>query len=390
MRLLRVLSLVFIIPYTLVKFISLTRLKVGLISIVSGPLVISLRIIVILFLALSLKHVITENKSDILLILILLHLVAFMSDELIVLLLISDFMLCWLCLRFRLYHRTFRSLVSNVYLIFYVLIPSVPLLVFALIDQSKIHDLSLRKSSLLWFLLLLAGLAKLPVFRSHYWLPKAHVQATTFISMLLAGLSLKVGLVLVTVVTQRIEPDTSRCILVLLLIFGISTACYIRVCSVDFKVFLAYCSVGHITIAAVALSIVDSIRIKGAWLIGIRHCLSSPLLFSIVGLSQSITRNRTNLPISRVKTNAVTIILLVALLVDLPFPPVFPFFRELICLGTSYIYIRLPSSVLVLGLIMLLRRYEAIYQSLRRWVTPTSVASVLGVLFTLIARIFIL
>ncbi len=94
MRLLRVLSLVFIIPYTLVKFISLTRLKVGLISIVSGPLVISLRIIVILFLALSLKHVITENKSDILLILILLHLVAFMSDELIILLLISDFMLC--------------------------------------------------------------------------------------------------------------------------------------------------------------------------------------------------------------------------------------------------------------------------------------------------------
>ncbi len=184
--------------------------------------------------------------------------------------------------------------------------------------------------------------------------------------MLLAGLSLKVGLVLVTVVTQRIEPDTSRCILVLLLMFGISTACYIRVCSVDFKVFLAYCSVGHITIAAVALSIVDSIRIKGAWLIGIRHCLSSPLLFSVVGLSQSITGNRTNLPISRVKTNAVTIILLVALLVDLPFPPVFPFFRELICLRTSYIYIRLPSSVLVLGLIMLLRRYEAIYQSLRR------------------------
>ena len=357
---------------------------------VSGPLVISLRIMVIFFLALSLKHVITENKSDILLILILIHLVAFITDELIILLLVSDFMLCWLCLGFRLYHGTFRSLVSNVYLIFYVLIPSVPLLVYALIEQSKIYELHIGNSSLLWFLLLLAGLAKLPVFGSHYWLPKAHVQATTFISILLAGLSLKVRLVLVSTVTQILEPSVSRGILVVLLMFRITAACYVGVCSVDFKVFLAYCSVGHITMAAVALSIVDTIRLKGAWLIRIGHCLSSPLLFSIVRLSQYITRNRTNLPTSGVKTTAVTVTLLAALLVDLPFPPVFPFFRELMCLSTSYIYIRLPSLVLVLGLIMLLRRYEAMYQTLRRWVTSSSIASVLGVLVTLVSGIFIL
>lgn len=390
MRLIRFLTLVFVIPYTLTKFISVVGINIGLINMASRPLVMSLRVMVALFLALSLKQVMTENKSDILVLLIFLHLVAFMSDELIVLLLISDFMLCWLCLRFGLYHRTFRSLVSNVYLIFYVLIPSVPLLVYALIDQSKLYQLPLGKSSLLWVLLLMAGLAKLPVFRSHYWLPKAHVQATTFVSMLLAGLSLKVGLILVSSVTQTLDPSASRGVLVLVLIFGMSTACYIRVCSVDFKVFLAYCSVGHMTMAAVALSIVDVIRMKGAWLIRIRHCLSSPLLFSIVGLSQSMTRNRTNLPSSGVKTSAAVVLLLVALLVDLPFPPVFPFFGELICLMTSYIYVRLPSAVLVLRLMILLRRYEAIYQSLRRWVTSSSVASVLRVLITLASGIFIL
>jgi len=367
MILLRISTLIVFIPFLLVKFFGTTRLNIRLINKISRPLVASLMVIVTLFLAISLKHVITENKPDILLILIILHLGAFMCSEIIVLLLISDFILCWLCLRFRLYHGTFGSLVSNVYLIFYVLIPSVPLLVFALIDQSKIYELTLGKSTLLWFLLLLAGLAKLPVFRSHYWLPKAHVQATTFISILLARLSLKVRLVLVSAVTQLIEPCISRTALAILLMFGISTACYVRVCSVDFKVFLAYCSVGHMTIAAVALSIVDIIRIKRAWLIRIRHCLSSPLLFSIVGLSQSITGNRTNLPISRAKANVVTITLLIALLIDLPFPPVFPFFRELICLTTSYIYVRLPSFVLVLRLIILLRRYEALYQSLRQW-----------------------
>lgn len=149
MRLIRFLTLVFVIPYTLTKFISVVGINIGLINMVSRPLVMSLRFMVALFLALSLKQVMTENKSDILVLLIFLHLVAFMSDELIVLLLISDFMLCWLCLRFGLYHRTFRSLVSNVYLIFYVLIPSVPLLVYALIDQSKLYQLPLGKSSLL-------------------------------------------------------------------------------------------------------------------------------------------------------------------------------------------------------------------------------------------------
>lgn len=82
--------------------------------------------------------------------------------------------------------------------------------------------------------------------------------------MLLAGLSLKVGLILVSSVTQTLDPSASRGVLVLVLIFGMSTACYIGVCSVDFKVFLAYCSVGHMTMAAVALSIVDVIRMKGA------------------------------------------------------------------------------------------------------------------------------
>lgn len=94
MRLIRFLTLVFVIPYTLTKFISVVGINIGLINMVSRPLVMSLRVMVALFLALSLKQVMTENKSDILVLLIFLHLVAFMSDELIVLLLISDFMLC--------------------------------------------------------------------------------------------------------------------------------------------------------------------------------------------------------------------------------------------------------------------------------------------------------
>jgi NADH:ubiquinone oxidoreductase subunit 4 (subunit M) len=42
-------------------------------------------------------------------------------------------------------------------------------------------------------LLVLGFLVKLPLFLVHYWLPKAHVEAPTIGSILLAGLLLKLG-----------------------------------------------------------------------------------------------------------------------------------------------------------------------------------------------------
>merc|ERR1719219_3236079 len=42
-------------------------------------------------------------------------------------------------------------------------------------------------------LLLLPFLVKLPIYGAHYWLPKAHVEAPTSGSIILAGILLKLG-----------------------------------------------------------------------------------------------------------------------------------------------------------------------------------------------------
>ena len=46
----------------------------------------------------------------------------------------------------------------------------------------------------LWFLILLGILVKVPVFLVHGWLPKAHVEAPLSGSMMLAGVLLKLGI----------------------------------------------------------------------------------------------------------------------------------------------------------------------------------------------------
>jgi len=46
---------------------------------------------------------------------------------------------------------------------------------------------------ILYFSLIVAFLVKMPMFLVHLWLPKAHVEAPTVGSMILAGITLKLG-----------------------------------------------------------------------------------------------------------------------------------------------------------------------------------------------------
>lgn len=85
---------------------------------------------------------------------------------------------------------------ASLYMIFYTLVVSFPLLVYLLLWGS-FH----RTSRVCWnewggywaFFLFMVFLVKLPVFGVHLWLPKAHVEAPVGGSMLLAGVLLKLG-----------------------------------------------------------------------------------------------------------------------------------------------------------------------------------------------------
>merc|ERR1712200_156091 len=95
-------------------------------------------------------------------------------------LIIADLILCRITLRFRLIHTSKKEVVSNMYLVYYVLVPSAPLLVYTLREYRKGKSFRLSctyrerflsgtdVSVIVQLLILISRLAKLPVYRLHY------------------------------------------------------------------------------------------------------------------------------------------------------------------------------------------------------------------------------
>jgi NADH-ubiquinone oxidoreductase chain 4 len=94
-----------------------------------------------------------------------------------------------------------ERVVASLYLLFYTLFASLPLLVSLLYIEKIFFTLEIialplltqSTSDLVFFGLILAFLVKIPVYFGHLWLPKAHVEAPMAGSIILAGVLLKLG-----------------------------------------------------------------------------------------------------------------------------------------------------------------------------------------------------
>ena len=381
----------------------------ALTSITSYPRIFSLKItrpvsgyliiLTVVFILLSYKSIFSSNAPVSIFLVAFFHVVAFYTRELLLVLVVADLILCWITLRFRLIHTSKKELISNTYLIYYVLLPSAPLLVFTIGEYRKRKSFRItcsyterflsdcnNLSPLIQLLVLLSRLAKLPVYGIHYWLPKAHVQAPTILSIILARLSLKVGLVILSFLFTNLTLWSRLVNLAMFcLIIGIYLSCITRALSVDTKVFLAYCSVSHITIRCVRLLSYVTWRFIRAWIVRLRHCLSSPLIFYLAGNIQYATHSRNCMPAKSNKFTWAYILLLVFILIDLPFPPVFSFWRELSILSALYSSYTYFGVWIVVSLTVLLRSYEQYYVRIRRFFCSSLIAIRLRSLYILLA-----
>lgn len=132
------------------------------------------------------------------------------------------------------------------------------------------------------FRVLLAFIAKLPVYRLHSWLPKAHVDAPVGGSIVLAGILLKLRGYRVIRLILRFSSNVS--LLLIFRIWGYLVTAVMCMRLVDYKVVVAYSSVSHISIAFSRLVSYIIWGFTGAFLIMIRHRVVSPLMFYIGNL----------------------------------------------------------------------------------------------------------
>ncbi|MEM6806759.1 MAG: NADH-quinone oxidoreductase subunit M, partial [Bacteroidota bacterium] len=138
------------------------------------------------------------------------------------------------------------------------------------------------------FVLLLIGFAiKIPVVPLHTWLPDAHVEAGTPISVLLAALLLKVGGYGFFRIIYGIFPDAVieySWWIGLLGLISLIYGAYVAMGQEDLKRMIAYSSVSHMGFVLLGMASLESVGLQGAAYQLFTHGIISALLFLIAGV----------------------------------------------------------------------------------------------------------
>src|SRR3972149_5888698 len=137
-----------------------------------------------------------------------------------------------------------------------------------------------------WFLFI--GFAiKLPSVPVHTWLPDAHVEAPTPISMILAGILLKMGGYGFLRLCYPIFPTAGETWAFTLAVIGVVSILYGALCAMaqtDFKKLVAYSSVSHMGYVLLGIAVMTHSGFQGAMFQMIAHGISSPMCFFLVGV----------------------------------------------------------------------------------------------------------
>lgn len=144
--------------------------------------------------------------------------------------------------------------------------------------------------------LLLIGFAvKLPIVPFHTWLPDAHVDAPTPVSMLLAAVLLKMGAFGLIRFNIQLLPDAFVLIAPILVIFALINIIYtafVAYHQTDLKKIIAYSSISNMGIVLLGLCALNLIGLSGAVFHMISHGIVSAGLFMIVGIIYLRTKTR--------------------------------------------------------------------------------------------------
>ncbi len=139
-----------------------------------------------------------------------------------------------------------------------------------------------------WFPVVFLGFAVLgAIFPLHSWAPDGHVAAPTAISMILAGVEMKVGVFAALRVAIMLMPQGARdwaWLILVLATINVVYGAFIAMIQTDFKYVIGFSSVSHMGLVMIGFATLSPQGLTGAGIQMFSHGVMTALFFAIVGM----------------------------------------------------------------------------------------------------------
>lgn len=166
---------------------------------------------------------------------------------------------------------------------------------FDVIQTSIAQGLPVASQVLIFIAMFTTFAVKLPVVPVHTWLPDAHVEAPTPISMMLAGILLKMGAYGMLRFGFEFLPQAAHVLAPYIGVLAVINIVYtagVALVQTDMKKLIAYSSVSHMGFVLLGLAALNAPGFNGAVFVMFAHGLVSAALFMCVGTLYVRTHSR--------------------------------------------------------------------------------------------------
>jgi NADH-quinone oxidoreductase subunit M len=211
--------------------------------------------------------------------------------------------------------------------------------------------------SVVWLLLFAGFAVKIPIFPFHTWLPDAHTEAPTAVSVLLAGVLLKMGAYGLLRANVGMLPDATRQFATALMVLALINVLYgalVAMMQTDLKRVIANSSISHMGYVVLGAAALTPMGLEGAVFQMFTHGTITGLLFMMVGLVYDRTHTREIAALGGLgpRMPVIAVVFIIAGLASLGLPGLSGFVAEFLVFMGSFPVWQGPTVIAVFTIVI--------------------------------------